>query len=922
MSIQFTTFKKFLVLSFIFLFFSASAYADLRNIDSRDLSVMISVEVDRNAPSITLNWTPMELASVFQISRKMIDDENWGNPIAELTNGETSYTDNNVALGAGYEYRVAAISEGNMKLRFQRQDGTAFDSIVTRSFIGFGYSYAGLELPETDSYGKVLLVIDETINTALSTEIDELAEQLISEGWSILRRTVPRTETFDPEAVKNVKAIIEEEYNNDPENLTTVFLLGRVAVPYSGIIYPDGHPNHVGAWPADLYYGHFGSWTDVSANNTSASREANQNIPGDGKFDQSTIAKMSMTLQVGRVDLYNMPLFEDSEVELLRKYIQKNLKYRTGQMEYEYKGLVDDNFNATGMQEAFASSGWRNIAAITGGENIVGNNHDQGTDWLKTLGDDANGTFLWAYGTGGGSYTSCSGVAKTDQLAAQNINAIFTMMFGSYFGDWDVKNNILRAGLCTQPSVLTCAWAGRPHWFLHHMDMGYPIGYSTKLSQHYYQLYYPNLYYYNENNPNQATLANNGSNQIHSALMGDPTLCMHMGQIGIPNNLQVTQDGNNDIVLAWDAPEDDNIVGYNIYRSKTKNGPYRKMNEEAIAGTSYNDSQLYEGALYYLVRTLKLRTVNSGAFFNMSAGAMAEIEAVNPNPPAPVLLVSPSNGAEGQPAELELHWETASEGAAYTLNVSKDQSFGDSLFIDETGLTETSYNLTELEGGATYYWRVSATNKNGQGDWSEVWNFKVVEPIGPPNVIIPGDGALSINPEIPFSWLSKSGAEAYRLQISENQDFSGEFTADTVVITTKCEFPKGTLKLETQYYWRIQSIAGGIGGSWSETMSFTTMDDPSEVKEMYDRNNKLQLSNFPEPVKEFSYINFYLPNYGHVTLELFEVSGRKVSTLINENMLGGRQQIKFERNGLPPGLYFYSITTNGLTQTRKMIIIE
>ena len=58
-------------------------------------------------------------------------------------------------------------------------------------------------------------------------------------------------------------------------DLESVFLLGHVPVPYSGQINPDGHSNHVGAWAADVYYGELdGNWTDVTVNNTSASRPA------------------------------------------------------------------------------------------------------------------------------------------------------------------------------------------------------------------------------------------------------------------------------------------------------------------------------------------------------------------------------------------------------------------------------------------------------------------------------------------------------------------------------------------------------------------------------------------------------------------------------------------------------------------------
>ena len=63
-------------------------------------------------------------------------------------------------------------------------------------------------------------------------------------------------------------------------SINSLFLIGHIPIPYSGNITADGHYDHKGAWPADLYYGELdGEWTDVSVYNTIASRPQNHNIP-------------------------------------------------------------------------------------------------------------------------------------------------------------------------------------------------------------------------------------------------------------------------------------------------------------------------------------------------------------------------------------------------------------------------------------------------------------------------------------------------------------------------------------------------------------------------------------------------------------------------------------------------------------------
>ena len=92
--------------------------------------------------------------------------------------------------------------------------------------------------------------------------------------------------------------------------VVNLYLLGNIPVPYSGLMAPDGHsPDHVGAWPADVFYADFdGEWADESINSSGASRVENKNIPGDGKFDKSQ-NDADIKYPVGRIDFYNLTSF-------------------------------------------------------------------------------------------------------------------------------------------------------------------------------------------------------------------------------------------------------------------------------------------------------------------------------------------------------------------------------------------------------------------------------------------------------------------------------------------------------------------------------------------------------------------------------------------------------------------------------------
>ncbi|MFN3781031.1 MAG: T9SS type A sorting domain-containing protein, partial [Candidatus Kapaibacteriota bacterium] len=584
-------------------------------------------------PKIELNWQKHPLAYLYEVRRKDFGDLNFpATPRAILDSNTTLYEDTDVLIGKEYEYEVRARYKALADVTMQKPGGSTFDTTIVLHFMGFGYVHTGINVPPRHSNGKVLLLVDETLQWELLIEIETLVNDLIEEGWSVIVKYVPRAENFDPVKVRQVKDIILEEYGKDPMNFNTVILLGRVAVPYSGLIAPDGHPDHLGAWPCDLYYGSIYEtyWTDFSVNNTSARDPRNKNIPGDGKFDQSTPG-YEINIAVGRIDFFNLPKFPESEISLLRNYLNKNHMFRTGQISPQWRGLVDDNFGANKYLNSFASSGYRNFASLLGPERI------NTADWFTTLKTE---DYLWAYGCGGGTYTSAGGIGSTDDFVANKVNAVFTMLFGSYFGDWDSQNNFMRAALASKPSILTCSWAGFPHWYFHNMAANLPIGYSTKLTQSNTTNYLGASYSQDSIN---FYLIGQGLNQIHVALLGDPTLTLYSSIVPRPKNVSVFQPEGKFVHISWDAPEEP-VDGFFVYKSLSSNGGFELLNEQPIKSTQFVDSSLIEGIVYYMVRSYKITENNSGSFGFLSRGVIqnAKITSVDNTDDVFAVTISPN----------------------------------------------------------------------------------------------------------------------------------------------------------------------------------------------------------------------------------------------------------------------------------------
>jgi hypothetical protein len=195
----------------------------------------------------------------------------------------------NVQVDSAYEYRVVRLYNSQPRE---------------------GYLLGGIKLHATENRGTLLLLVDSTIADSLEPSLFRLMKDISGDGWAVKRFDVSRFDT-----VSLLKQLIVDTYNGT-NDLKALLLFGHIPVPYSGELNPDGHPEHLGAWPADVYYGDMdGDYTDYNVYNTSAARPENWNVPFDGKFD-NTVMPSDVELQVGRVDL-----FQSSFIHLIRNRI-------------------------------------------------------------------------------------------------------------------------------------------------------------------------------------------------------------------------------------------------------------------------------------------------------------------------------------------------------------------------------------------------------------------------------------------------------------------------------------------------------------------------------------------------------------------------------------------------------------------------
>jgi hypothetical protein len=80
--------------------------------------------------------------------------------------------------------------------------------------------------------------------------------------------------------------------------------------------------------------------------------------------------------------------------------------------------------------------------------------------------------------------------------------------------------------------------------------------------------------------------------------------------------------------------------------------------------------------------------------------------------------------------------------------------------------------------------------------------------------------------------------------------------------------------------------------------------------------------NYPNPFNPATTIKFQIPMRGWVTLKVYDILGREVTTLVNENKIEGFYNITFDASRFASGVYVYQLRVNDYVSSKKMILLK
>ena len=80
--------------------------------------------------------------------------------------------------------------------------------------------------------------------------------------------------------------------------------------------------------------------------------------------------------------------------------------------------------------------------------------------------------------------------------------------------------------------------------------------------------------------------------------------------------------------------------------------------------------------------------------------------------------------------------------------------------------------------------------------------------------------------------------------------------------------------------------------------------------------------NYPNPFNPSTSIKYSVPSNEYVSLKIYDVLGKEVATLVNQEMNAGIYEVQFDASQFTSGVYIYRLITEDLSISKKMILIK
>ncbi len=233
------------------------------------------------------------------------------------------------------------------------------------------------------------------------------------------------------------------------------------------------------------------------------------------------------------------------------------------------------------------------------------------------------------------------------------------------------------------------------------------------------------------------------------------------------------------------------------------------------------------------------------------------------------------------------------EELSYTADISQNQVFNNYLRSEPFALNDNSeFSYSVIYGVSDSLGAVNVLSPNNKVSFkTELIDDATNEVIGTFDATEYNSGNITNYRNIAYEVNTEGiGNRTVRLRL-------------VITPTSECNYTLGNRIAE----W------SAMGKSGKTKISYRGTDIPTEYA---------LFQNYPNPFNPVTTITYQIPKEGLVTLKIYDILGKEVTTLINEEKQAGKYSIDFNASKLSSGVYLYELRSNKYKSTKKLLLMK
>ena len=125
------------------------------------------------------------------------------------------------------------------------------------------------------------------------------------------------------------------------------------------------------------------------------------------------------------------------------------------------------------------------------------------------------------------------------------------------------------------------------------------------------------------------------------------------------------------------------------------------------------------------------------------------------------------------------------------------------------------------------------------------------------------------------------------------------------------------------YYWHVSSINEDTESIFTDFTGFNTGDQTVAINDINEIPDGFRLfPNYPNPFNPSTHISYYLPEASKVALDVYDVLGRHIQSLVNNEQSSGEHTVTFNAGNISSGIYFYRLSAGSFIEIKQMLLIK